>query len=215
MSGLSAPGILARQSLYSLLVTSTIPIVMKIRPRRDGSLSRSAAGPVGKYVSLPPPVIRIPFDHYIVKADVASPDLIFETLEAVPVDRTGRQFILDEIRYNLSVRMYMPSILLDIFDTGSADISPDQADKLGVIAGGLNRAISRNPAEVFLIEGYTMDYNLSLSVRRAETTAKLLVQQLQVPAENLITQGYVSQDRTSPIIIRRITPLLMGDRLPR
>jgi len=60
-----------------------------------------------------------------------------------------------------------------------------------------------------------MDYNLSLSVRRAETTAKLLVQQLQVPAENLITQGYVSQDRTSPIIIRRITPLLMGDRLPR
>jgi OOP family OmpA-OmpF porin len=72
------------------------------------------------------------------------------------------------------------------------------------------RAVSRNPSEVFLIEGYTTDYNLSLSVRRAETTAKLLIQQFHVPAENLATQGYTSQVRTSPVIIRRITPLLTG-----
>ncbi|WP_458864526.1 OmpA family protein, partial [Enterococcus faecium] len=86
----------------------------------------------------------------------------------------------------------MPSIDLDSinFDTGSWTISPDQASKLQVIADGLNRAISRNPKAVFLIEGHTdavgsdID-NLSLSDRRAESAAELLTQQFQVPAENL------------------------------
>jgi Outer membrane protein and related peptidoglycan-associated (lipo)proteins len=67
-----------------------------------------------------------------------------------------------------------------------------------VIADGLNRAIQRNPREVFLIEGHTdavgndVD-NLSLSDRRAESAAQLLTQQFQVPAENLTSQGYGRQ----------------------
>jgi outer membrane protein OmpA-like peptidoglycan-associated protein len=181
----------------------------------------------GFYVDLPPPVIRIPYDRYIVDAADAPPDLIYDTMEAPPVDRIDRRYSLDEIRYSPSVRMLMPSIDLNSinFETGSWDIPPDQAAKLQVIADGLNRAIQRNPREVFLIEGHTdavgndVD-NLSLSDRRAESAAELLTQQFGVPAENLTSQGYGSQypkeqtDGPSRInrrvTVRRITPLLNG-----
>jgi OmpA-OmpF porin, OOP family len=182
---------------------------------------------VGFYVDLPPPLIRIPYNRYIVEADEAPPDLIYETMEAPPVDRIERRYSLDEIRYSPSVRQLMPSIDLNsiTFETGSWEIPPDQAARLQVIADGLNRAIARNPREVFLIEGHTdavgnpVD-NLSLSDRRAESAATLLTQQFQVPAENLTSQGYGSQylkeqtDGPSRInrrvTVRRITPLLNG-----
>src|SRR5205807_5421236 len=107
-------------------------------------------------------------------SDVCSSDL---------VDRIERRYSLDEIRYSPSVRQLMPSIDLNTinFETGSWEIPPDQAAKLQVIADGLNRAIQRNPREVFLIEGHTdavgndVD-NLSLSDRRAESAAELLTQ---------------------------------------
>lgn len=181
----------------------------------------------GFYVDLPPPVIRIPYDRYIVDAEDAPPQLIYDTMEAPPVDRIERRYSLDEIRYSPSVRQLMPSIDLNTinFETGSWEIPADQAAKLQVIADGLNRAISRNPREVFLIEGHTdavgsdVD-NLSLSDRRAQSAAELLTQQFQVPAENLTSQGYGKQylkeqtDGPSRInrrvTIRRITPLLNG-----
>jgi outer membrane protein OmpA-like peptidoglycan-associated protein len=125
------------------------------------------------------------------------------------------------------VRQRMPSIDLDSinFELGSWDIPPDQASKLQVIADGLNRAISRNPRAVFLIEGHTdavgsdVD-NLSLSDRRAQSAAELLTQQFQVPAENLTSQGYGEQylkiqtdgpeRQNRRVTIRNITPLLNG-----
>jgi len=181
----------------------------------------------GFYVDLPPPVIRIPYDRYIVDADDAPPDLIYDTMEAPPVDRVDRRYSLDEIRFSPSVRMLMPSIDLNTinFETGSWEIPPDQAARLQVIADGLNRAITRNPREVFLIEGHTDAVgndtdNLSLSDRRAESAAELLTQQFGVPAENLTSQGYGAQylkeqtDGPSRInrrvTVRRITPLLNG-----
>jgi OmpA-OmpF porin, OOP family len=181
----------------------------------------------GFYVDLPPPVLRIPYNRYIVEADEASPELIYDTMEAPPVDRIERRYSLDEIRYSPSVRQLMPSIDLNSinFETGSWEIPPDQAAKLQSIADGLNRAIQRNPREVFLIEGHTdavgndVD-NLSLSDRRAQSAAELLTQQFQVPPENLTSQGYGSQypkEQTSGpsrinrrVTIRRITPLLNG-----
>jgi OOP family OmpA-OmpF porin len=181
----------------------------------------------GFYVDLPPPVIRIPYDRYIVDAVDAPPDLIYQTMEAPPVDRIERRYTLDEIRYSPNVRMLMPSIDVNSinFDLGSWEIPPDQAAKLQSIADGLNRAIQRNPREVFLIEGHTDATgndtdNLSLSDRRAESAAELLTQQFGVPAENLTSQGYGSQymkEQTSGpsrvnrrVTVRRITPLLNG-----
>jgi OmpA-OmpF porin, OOP family len=209
-------------------------LVRRIRRDREGReiiiIDNSYRDPRafgGFYVELPPPVIRIPFNRYIVEADVATPELIYDTMEAPPVDRIDRRYSLDEIRFSPSVRQLMPSIDLNTinFETGSWEIPPDQAARLQVIADGLNRAITRNPREVFLIEGHTdavgnpVD-NLSLSDRRAEAAAELLTQQFGVPAENLTSQGYGAQylkeqtDGPSRInrrvTIRRITPLLNG-----
>ncbi|WP_414645663.1 OmpA family protein [Bradyrhizobium sp. 27S5] len=188
---------------------------------------RDPAAVGGFYVDLPPPVVRIPYDRYIVESDSAAPDVIYDTMEAPPVDRIARRYSLDEIRYSPNVRMLMPSIDVNSinFDLGSWQIPPDQAAKLQAIADGLNRAIQRNPREVFLIEGHTDATgndtdNLSLSDRRAQSAAELLTQQFGVPAENLTSQGYGSQylkeqtDGPSRInrrvTVRRITPLLNG-----
>jgi outer membrane protein OmpA-like peptidoglycan-associated protein len=181
----------------------------------------------GFYVDVPPPVVNIPYDRYIVDAEEASPEVIYETMRAPPVQRIERRYSLDEIRYSPNVRMAMPSIDVNTinFETGSWTIPPDQAARLQVIADGINQAIQSNPQEVFLIEGHTdavgndVD-NLSLSDRRAQAAAELLTQQFGVPAENLTSQGYGKQylkeqtDGPSRInrrvTVRRITPLLNG-----
>jgi OOP family OmpA-OmpF porin len=188
---------------------------------------RGPRGFGGFYVDLAPPIIRIPRDRYIVEADTAPPELIYDTMIAPPVERIERRYSLDEIRYSASVRQRMPSIDLNSinFETGSWEIPPDQASKLQAIADGLNRAIAANPRAVFLIEGHTdavgsdVD-NLSLSDRRAESAATLLTQQFGVPAENLTSQGYgeqyLKEQTDGPslinrrVTIRNITPLLNG-----
>jgi OmpA-OmpF porin, OOP family len=94
------------------------------------------------------------------------------------VDYIDRPYTLDEIRYSVTLRERMPRIDLDTvtFDIGSWEMTPDQVERLAVIADGINRAVAANPSEVFLIEGHTdavgsaVD-NLSLSDRRAESVA--------------------------------------------
>ncbi|MBN8919640.1 MAG: OmpA family protein, partial [Rhizobiales bacterium] len=186
-------------------------------PRRD-------RGPGSYYVDMPPPVVRIPRERYILEADRASPDDVYGVLMAPPVERLDRHYSLDQVRYTQPLRERMPRVDLDVtFDTGSWQITPDQVRRLQVIADGINRALQRNPREVFLIEGHTdavgadLD-NLSLSDRRAETVAVALSEQFQVPAENLVTQGYGEQylkvnteaaERTNRrVAVRRITPLI-------
>jgi outer membrane protein OmpA-like peptidoglycan-associated protein len=184
-------------------------------------------GIAGYFIDLPPPVISIPREHYIVDAQYAQPDDIYSALWAAPVEHIERPYTLDEIRYSPRLRDRMPRVDLNTvtFDTGSWEVTPDQVEQLAVIADGLNRAIVANPSEVFLVEGHTdavgsdVD-NLSLSDRRAESVALVLSQQFRVPAENLTTQGYGEQYLKVPtqgperanrrVTVRRITPLLTG-----
>jgi outer membrane protein OmpA-like peptidoglycan-associated protein len=179
------------------------------------------------YVELPPPVIRLPRERYIVETERASPEMIYEALVAPPIERLERPYTLEEIRYSPMVRERMPRIDLDTinFEFGSWEVPPDQLDRLAVVAQAIARAIQRNPREVFLIEGHTdavgsdVD-NLSLSDRRAESVALALSDRFQVPAENLSTQGYGKQYLKVPtdaperqnrrVTVRRITPLLAG-----
>jgi outer membrane protein OmpA-like peptidoglycan-associated protein len=221
----------------SEIITSVGPdgqLLRRTRRGRDGreiiiidNSYRDPRAVGGFFVDIPPPVVRIPYNRYIVDYDDAPPQLIYDTLLAPPVDRIDRRYSLDEIRYSPNVRMLMPSIDVNTinFELGSWEIPPGQAAKLQAIADGLNQAIQRNPREVFLIEGHTDATgndtdNLSLSDRRAEAAAELLTQQFNVPAENLTSQGYGSQylkeqtDGPSRInrrvTVRRITPLLTG-----
>ena len=184
------------------------------------------------FVVLPAPVIRIPRERYILEAEGARPEEIYEVLMEPPVERLPRAYSLDEIRYSPAVRERMPRVDIDTitFDTGSWEITPDQVDRLAVIADAIKRAIERNPNEVFLIEGHTDDVgsdddNLSLSDRRAESVAIALTEQFQIPAENLTTQGYGEQylkvptqgpeRRNRRVTVRRITPLLTGQNEPQ
>ena len=210
-------------------------LLRRIRRTREGREiiiidNRVVARPGARadfYVQLPPPVIRIPRERYIVEADRASREEIYDTLIAPPVDRIERRYSLDEVRYSVALRQRMPRIDIDsiTFESGSWEIAPDQLDALAVIGEGINRAIARNPAEVFMIEGHTDatggdDDNLSLSDRRAESVALALSEQFQVPAENLTTQGYGEQQLKVPtdgperqnrrVTLVRITPLLTG-----
>jgi outer membrane protein OmpA-like peptidoglycan-associated protein len=176
------------------------------------------------FIDLPPPVIRIPRERYIVELDRARPQMVYEVLDAPPVERVTQTYTVDQVRYSAPLRERMPRIDLDInFETGSWQLTPDQIDKLNVVADGLKRAIGKNPREVFLIEGHTDavgndEDNLSLSDRRAESVAVALTEQFHVPPENLVTQGYGEQNlkvqtegasrENRRVSVRRITPLI-------
>lgn len=178
-------------------------------------------------VDLPPPDIRMPRDRYIVDAGRVPQAVIYETLMAPPVMAIPQRYTLDQVRYSPQLRARMPSVDVDTinFESGSWEVAPDQAQRLAGIAQALNDAVRRNPSEVFLIEGHTdavgndLD-NLSLSDRRAQSTAAVLTRTFQVPPENLTTQGYGEQylkvntqaaaRENRRVTLRRITPLLDG-----
>ncbi len=213
-----ANGRLLRRSRY---VNNREVVIIDNRPR-GGRRADSF------FVSLPALAIGtlgIPRDRYIVEADGAPPEYIYDALLAPPVAPLPRAYTLDEIRYSADVRDRMPRIDLDTitFDTGSWDVAPDQYSRLAPIAEGIRRAVERNPNEVFLIEGHTDavgtdEDNLSLSDRRAETVAVILTDEFKIPPENLTTQGYGEQQLKVPsegperanrrVTVRRITPLL-------
>jgi len=180
------------------------------------------------YVDLPPPVVRMPRDRYIVDYDRASPDDIYDALNAPPIEDLGRGYTLDEVRQNYSILERMRRVDLNSinFEFASWDVSPDQYPKLERIARAMHRVLDRSPGELFLIEGHTdavgseID-NLSLSDRRAETVAIILTDEFGIPGENLTTQGYgeeyLKEMTDGPswinrrVGVRRITPLLSRD----
>jgi outer membrane protein OmpA-like peptidoglycan-associated protein len=176
-------------------------------------------------LNLPPPVIRIPRERYIVEYSSASEDEIYEALQAPPVERLGRTYSLDEIRYSQELRARMRRVDLDEinFQFGSWEVTPDQLPKLDRLARAINRLLRRSGSEVVLIEGYTdavgtEEDNLTLSDRRAESVAVILSEEFGVPPENLVTQGYGEQflkvETEEPeranrrVAVRRITPIL-------
>ena len=193
----------------------------------DNGFAARRGGAWPMFVHLPPPVVRIPRERYILDLGIGAavaPAAVYGVLMEPPVEDITEPYTLDQVRYSAPLRDRMPRVDLDInFDTGSWQLTPEQIDKLGVIADGLNRAIAGNPREVFMIEGHTDatgndEDNLSLSDRRAEAVAVALTEQFQVPAENLVTQGYGEEYLKVPtqgperlnrrVAVRRITPLI-------
>lgn len=176
-------------------------------------------------VVLERPALRIPRERYIVDAESADQELIYETIVAPPIEPLPRRYTLDEVRYSPDLRARMRSVDVDsiTFETGSWEVAGGQAQRLSVIAAAIRQALQKQPNEVFLIEGHTdavgsdVD-NLSLSDRRAESVAEILTRDFQVPPENLTTQGYGEQylkvntqdaaRENRRVTLRRITPLL-------
>ncbi len=186
---------------------------------------------IGVGLALAPPRVAIPRERYIVEYDEASDEDLYEALSAPPVGRLERGYSLEEIRYSAPLRNYMRRIDLDTinFEFGSFEVAQDQYPKLERLARAVRRMLDRNEAEMFLVEGHTDavgsdEDNLTLSDRRAEAVADILVYEFGVPVENLVTQGYGEQhlkvETEAPerqnrrVAFRRITPLLgeLADR---
>lgn len=199
--------------------------VVLIDNRRDRRRDRGFF--VEDILRLPPPVVRIPREEYIVEIEDASQEEIYEAFEAPPIERIERAYTLDEVRQSAPLRDYMRRVDLDTitFETGSWDLPEQQIGAMAGIAEAIKRALAANPNEIFLVEGHTDavgsdEDNLSLSDRRAETVATVLTQRFGIPAENLTTQGYgeqylkvntqVAERQNRRATIRRITPLLQG-----
>jgi outer membrane protein OmpA-like peptidoglycan-associated protein len=178
-------------------------------------------------VDIPPPVIDIPPERYIIDLGSASEEDIRYGLTAPPVQQLDRPYTLDEVLRNQEVRAYSPRLDLDTitFDFGSATIGNDQMGALFELGEIMEEIIAENPAEVYLIEGHAdkvgSDYdNLILSDQRAEAVAVALSQNFDIPPENLVTEGYGEQypkvDTEGPerlnrrVTIRRLTELLQA-----
>jgi outer membrane protein OmpA-like peptidoglycan-associated protein len=193
---------------------------------RNLAIGAGAAIVIGALVvSLPRPAIAIPRQQYIVDYAHASDEDLYLALSAPPIEILDRRYSLDEIRYSYSLRERLRSIDLDTitFDFGSFEVPIDQYGRLERVARVIGRIIDRDNSEMLLLEGHTdavgsAEDNLSLSDRRAEAVAAILVQQFGIPPENLVTQGYGEQFLKIPtsgperanrrVSVRRITPML-------
>jgi outer membrane protein OmpA-like peptidoglycan-associated protein len=180
---------------------------------------------IEEVVDLPPPRLTIPREKYVVEVERATQGDIYEAFTAPPVERIERRYTLDQVRQSRAVRERVRRVDVDTvtFESGSWQLSEGQIGSLTGVAEAIQRALSREPNEIFLIEGHTDAVgsetdNLTLSDRRAETVATILTERFGVPAENLTTQGYGEQylkvDTQEParenrrVTVRNITPLL-------
>ena len=178
--------------------------------------------------SLPPIRIGIPEDQYIVAGGRANRRSLRSTFLAPPVENIKGSYSLREVRENSRLRSIVRRVDLDgiTFDTGSATVRTSQVPLLADTAGSMLDVIDEKPAAVFLVEGHTDAVgpeilNLTLSDRRAETVARVLVEAYDIPPENLVVQGYgeaylkintqEAERQNRRVTIRNITPLLMTE----
>jgi outer membrane protein OmpA-like peptidoglycan-associated protein len=180
---------------------------------------------IEEVVELPPPRITIPREKYVVEVERASQDDLYEAFTAPPVERVERRYTLEEVRRSQNLRERVRRVDVDTvtFEFGSWQLSEDRVGALRGVAAAIERTLTRNPDEIFLVEGHTdavgpeVD-NLTLSDRRAETVATILTERFGIPAENLTTQGYGEQylkvetqepaEENRRVTVRNITPLL-------
>ncbi|MEQ1859496.1 MAG: OmpA family protein [Chthoniobacteraceae bacterium] len=106
----------------------------------------------------------------------------------------GRQSIDDALSQSGPISAGAKPIAMPggaLFDYDKAELSPESLDDLQK----LGELIRRNPNATFRIEGHTdsvggRDYNLELSLRRAEAVKSWLVQQLGIDAARIETIGF-------------------------
>ena len=144
--------------------------------------------------------------------------------------RANRSFSLNQVRQIDRVRYLAPAVQVEniTFETGSAAISPTEAQELLALGELMTGMIADNPNEVFLIEGHTDAVgsdvsNLTLSDRRAESVARALTEYFGVSPANMVLQGYGESDlriqtdaaerENRRVVVRRITPLLQTAQL--
>jgi len=210
-------------------------IVQRSRIDRDGNeylmiyapeyddTPRAAIVDVG--YDLPPMRLTIPVSDYIIDVAEDPERDFYDFLALPPVERVERVYSIDEVRHSARLRDKVRRIDLDTihFATGSAEVTLSQAKTLRKVATAMQKVLAKDPGETFFIEGHTDAVgsdrsNLILSDRRAESVANLLTEVYDIPAENLVTQGYgerflkirtqAAEQENRRVTIRRVTPLV-------
>ncbi len=178
-------------------------------------------------------VIRIPTGRdFRARDDIAAAEaddeLLQNQLTAPPTRRIERRYNRSEFRTNPRIRDFMPAIEVDTirFGFNEAFVREEEIPQLERIGQIIERIVSANPDEVFLIEGHTdavgsASYNLDLSTKRANAVREAMLQYFNIEAGNIETVGYgeeflkIETDLEEPenrrVTIRRITPMLAGN----
>lgn len=174
---------------------------------------------------LPPLRLTIPVREYIMDAEEAPEEEVYEFFAQPPVERVERLYSVDEVKRSARIRDKVRRVDLDTitFPFGSAEIGEDQIARIEGVAKAIAQTLAKNPAETFLIEGHTDavgsdQANLVLSDKRAESVAQALTNVFDIPPENMATQGYGEnylkiksegpEQQNRRVAIRRITPLV-------
>ncbi len=174
---------------------------------------------------LPPMRLRVPVRDYIIDTSSEPDRDYYDFLAEPPVEQVERVYSIDEVRNSARIRDKVRRIDLDTitFATGSAEVPTSQAKTLRKVADAMLQVIEKDPGETFFIEGHTDavggdEPNLVLSDERAESVASLLTEAYEIPAENLVTQGYgerflkvrtqEAEQENRRVTIRRVTPLV-------
>lgn len=168
---------------------------------------------------VPPPIIAAAEVDYMA---------IQNQLVAPPRAMPPRRYTYEQIAADDEVRMTMPGIDIDTinFEFGSAEVSPEEIEKLDRVGEALEKIVAARPDEVFVLEGHTDAVgtdaaNLELSKRRAESVKAALTEYFLIEPSNLRTVGlgerYLKIPTEDPevenrrVTVRRITPLLTGE----
>jgi outer membrane protein OmpA-like peptidoglycan-associated protein len=174
---------------------------------------------------LPPMRLRVPVEDYIIDTSSEPDRDYYDFLAEPPVEQVERTYTIDEVKNSARIRDKVRRIDLDTitFATNSAEVPLSQAKTLRKVADAMLEVIEKDPGETFFIEGHTDAVggdkpNLVLSDERAESVASLLTEVYDIPAENLVPQGYgerflkvrtlEAEQQNRRVTIRRVTPLV-------
>lgn len=151
-------------------------------------------------------------------------------LVAPPLVRVQPQYRIEDFRTQPRLRYTVPGIEVDTvrFGFGEGFLREEEVLKLERIGSVIERIVSSNPNEVFLIEGHTdavgtPEANQILSEQRANAVRDALIQYFAVEDKNLAVVGYGESYLKIPtqapevenrrVTLRRITPLLRKSSL--
>lgn len=120
-----------------------------------------------------------------------------DVLASAPRRKFDRRYTINDFENRPDLRDAVPRIEIDTIHFGFNEgfVREEEIDNLDRVAEIMERILSSNPNEVFLIEGHTDAsgadyYNLGLSRQRAEAVVKALTTYYVIPARNLRTVGY-------------------------
>lgn len=193
------------------------------RKRRKKGLSTGEAIAIGAGVGLIAGVLIA--SRPTITAAEAYDEELEDWLVSPPLVKVEPRYRIEDFAEQPRLRYSVPGIEVDTiqFGFGEGFLRTEEVSKLDRIGGIIERIVTSNPTEVFLIEGHTdavggSAANLALSTERAQAVRQALLEYFEIGEDNLSTVGrgeaYLKIPTQAPeaenrrVTLRRITPLL-------